>query len=134
LADLAVQCFVFSVRLRFFSEVSRLALMADGQDDHEVVPDVELVERNVARVAARDNQFPVTTLYGSAYQWMLLKYPKTADQQRRGIARRDGIGFQQEIRESVDVPEGGGRQYKPGQDRFTGFGGLGLLPAALLSM
>ena len=108
--------------------------MADGQDDHEIVLDVELVERNVARIAARDDQFPVAAFYSSAYQRMLLKHPKTADHQRRGFACRAGIGFEQEIRESVDVAEGRGRQYEPRQDRFTGFGGLGLLPAALLSM
>lgn len=108
--------------------------MAYGQDNHEVVCNVEFVECNVARIATRDDQFPVTLFYRPADQGMLLQHPKAADQQRRGIACSDGIGFEQEIRESVDNLESRGRQYGPGQDRFTGFGRLGLLPATLLAM
>lgn len=115
-------------------EVTCFALMANGQDKHEVVRNVEFVKCNVACIATRDDKFPVTPCDRPAYQGMLLQHPEAADQQRCGIAGSDGIGFEQEIRESVDIPEGRGRQYEPGQDRFTGFGRLGLLPATLLSM
>ena len=108
--------------------------MADGQDNREVIRNVEFVERDIARIATRNDQFPVTHFHRPAYQGMLLQDPKAADQQRRGIACSDGIGFEQEIRESVDILERRGRQYEPGQDRFAGFGRLGLLPATLLSM
>jgi len=123
---------------RFFSnarsEVARLALMADGENKHEVVLHVEFVKRDVTRVAARDNQLPVTPFDGPSDQGMLPQHPEAIDQQRRGVARRDGIGFQQEIRESVEILERGGRQDEPGQYRFTGFGRLGFLPATLAWM
>ena len=45
--------------------------MADGQDNHEVVLNVEFVECNVARIATRDDQFPVTPFDRPAYQGML---------------------------------------------------------------
>ncbi len=90
--------------------------MANTEHNCDIVRDIEAIERNVARVAARDHEFPVTSLDGPPHQGVPLEHLKTVDQDPAGMACRNQVGFEQEIRQSIDVPNGRRRKDKPGHD------------------
>ena len=58
----------------------------------------------------------VALLGGPSHQWVLLEHLKTVDQDPAGMACGNRVGFEQKIRQSIDVPNGRRRKDKPGHD------------------
>jgi len=115
-------------RLPFFS-VARLALMPDRQDQHDVLGRQPAILRDIAVLAARQNELAPTILRHSTQQRVIRK-----DLECRPYARepRPGpiwIGLGDEIEQALEIVERPGAYFDARHERARGR--RGFLPATL---
>ncbi len=109
--------------------------MADGQDECDVLSNIEFIQRNVTCAAPRDDQFSVAVLDNAANKWVVFQDLQSADQHVARMARRFRIGNKQEVGEPFEVLQGVRRESQECHaDNFLALGRLTDLPFNFASM